>query len=269
MHNHTPTESSPVAFFVLTFLLSLPFYILNALAYSNVVFEPEMGALYVSLFTITPIASATILTFRKSGWVGVKTLLGRIFDFRRIAKKKWYVPIFLLVPLIFLLSLGVMVLSGAPIPAGLTPAWALPAVFLFFFILAAGEEVGWMGYAFEPMQARGGALKASLILGVFWAAWHVPFFIFMMPDPVILVAQLFTMVGIRVLAGWIFNNTGMSVFAIILFHAADNAALVTLPEIQAISPWAAVVHSGLVLVAAAVVTSLWGPATLSRFRLGD
>ncbi len=33
MDNHTPTESSPVAFFVLTFLLSVPFYILNALAY--------------------------------------------------------------------------------------------------------------------------------------------------------------------------------------------------------------------------------------------
>jgi membrane protease YdiL (CAAX protease family) len=269
MHNHTPTESSPVAFFVLTFLLSVPFYILNALAYSNVVFEPEMGPLYVSLFTLTPIASASILTFRKSGWDGVKTLLGRIFDFRRIAKKKWYVPIFLLVPLIFLLTLGVMVLSGASIPAALTPAVALPAVFLFFFVLAAGEEVGWMGYAFEPMQAKGGALRASVVLGMIWAVWHVPFFVFMMPDPVILLAQVFTLVGTRVLAAWIFNNTGMCVFAVIVFHAADNAALVTLPEIQAISPSAAVVHSGFVLVAAAVVTLLWGPGTLARFRFGD
>lgn len=76
----------------------------------------------------------------------------------------------------------------------------------------------------------------------------------MMPDPIILVAQLFTLVGTRVFAGWIFNNAGKSVFAIIVFHAADNAALVTRPEIQAISPWAAVVRCGLVLVAAAVVT---------------
>ena len=264
-----PTEKSPVAFFVLTFLLSLPFYILNALAYLNVVFEPEMGALYVSLFTLTPIASASILTFRKYGWDGVKKLLGRILDFRRIAEKKWYATILLLVPLIFLLSLGVMVLTGASIPVGLTPAVALPAVFLFFFVLAAGEEVGWMGYAFEPMQARGGALKASLALGVIWAVWHVPFFVFMMPDPLILLAQVFTLVGTRVLAAWIFNNTGRSVFAVILFHAADNAALVTLPEIQAISPWAAVVHSGFVLAAAAVVTLLWGPATLARFKFRE
>jgi len=102
-----------------------------------------------------------------------------------------------------------------------------------------------------------------------WAGWHVPFFVFMMPDPVVLVAHLFTLVGTRVLAAWIFNNTGTSVFAVIVFHAADNTALVTLPEIQAISPWAAVVHSGLVLVASAVVTLLWGSGTLSRFRFGD
>jgi len=269
MHDDTPTAEFPVAFFVLTFLLSVPFYILNALAYLNVVFEPEMGALYVSLFTLTPIASASILTFRRSGRQGVKKLLGRIFDFRRIARMRWYVPILILVPLIFLLSLGVMVLSGAPIPAGLTPVVALPAVLLFFFILAAGEEVGWMGYAFGPMQARGGALKASLVLGVIWAVWHVPFFVVMMPDPVILLAQLFTLVGTRVLAAWIFNNTGQSVFAAILFHAADNVALVTMPEIQAISPWGAVVHSGFVLAAAFVVTLLWGPRTLARFRFAN
>ena len=150
----------------------------------------------------------------------------------------------------------------------MTPVVVVPAVFLFFFILAAGEEVGWMGYAFEPMQTQGGALRASLVLGVIWAIWHLPFFVFMMPDRVTLLAQLLTLVGTRVLAGWIFNNTGKSVFAAILFHAADNTALVTVPEVQAISPWSAVVHCGLVLVAAVVVTLLWGPRTLARFRFG-
>jgi membrane protease YdiL (CAAX protease family) len=267
--NQTFTKESPVVFFVLTFLLAVPFYILNALAYLNVVFEPEMGALYVSLFTLTPIVSASILTYRRSGWDGVKKLLGRIFDFKRIAKKKWYAPILLLIPLIFLLAIGLMIVSGAQIPAAMTPVVALPAVSLFFFILAAGEEAGWMGYAFEPMQAQGGALSASLVLGVIWAAWHVPFFVFMMPDRVRLLAQLLTLVATRVLAAWIFNNTGKSVFAVIVFHAADNTALVTLPEIQAISPWGAVVTCGLVAVAAGVVTLLWGPRTLARFRFGS
>jgi len=267
MHNHPSTKESLVAFFVLTFLLSVPFYVLNALAYLNVVFEPEMGALYVVLFTVTPAASASILTFRRSGRDGLKRLLRRIFDLGRIVKRRWYAPILLLMPLISLLSLGVVVLSGAPIRPALAPAVALPAVFLLFFVMAAGEEVGWMGYAFAPMQAQGGALRASLVLGAIWAVWHIPFFVFMMPEPVILLAQVLTLVGTRVLAAWIFNNTGKSVFAVIVFHAAENTVLVTLPELQAISPWGPVVHCGFVLVAAAVVTFLWGPATLARFRL--
>ena len=255
------------AFFVLTFLLSAPFYILHALAHWNVVFGPETGPLYISLFTLTPILSASILTFRKNGWNGLKKLLGRIFDFRRIARRRWYVPILLLLPSILLLSLGVTLLLGEPIPAGLVPAVALPATLVFFFILATGEEVGWMGYAFEPMQARGGALKASLALGILWALWHLPIFVFVIPDPARHVAQLLMLVGTRVLAAWIFNNTGNSVFAVILFHAADNTAMVTLPEVQAITPWGALVSCGFVLAAAVVVTVLWGPETLSRFRL--
>jgi membrane protease YdiL (CAAX protease family) len=266
MHDQTAKKGSPITFFVLTFLLSVPFYILSGLAYLNVLFRPEMSALYVSLFTLTPIASASILTYRKSGWDGVKKLLARIFDFGRIEKKRWYGPILLLMPLIFLLSLAIMVASGAPIPAALAPTVALPAVILFFFILATGEEVGWMGYAFGPMQAQSGALRASLVLGLIWAVWHVPFLVVMMPDSVNIFSQLLTLVGTRVLLAWIFNNTGKSFFAAILFHAADNTALVTVPEISAISPLAAVVHCSLVLVTAAVVTWLWGPQTLARFR---
>ena len=38
-------------------------------------------------------------------------------------------------------------------------------------------------------------------------------------------AQLLTLIANRVLVTWIFNNTGKSVFAAIVFHAADNTAL--------------------------------------------
>ena len=269
MRNGTAPKESPGAFFVLSFVLSVPFYILGGLAFMNVVFGPEMGAVSVSLFTLTPIASASILSYRRRGWKGVKALIGRIFDFGRIARKRWYAPILLLMPSIFLLSLTIMAVLGEPIPAALAPAVALPVVLPFFFILAAGEEVGWMGYAFDPMQERGGALRAALTLGVIWAAWHIPFLFIMMPDPVTIVSQLLTLVGTRVLMAWVFNNTGKSVFATILLHASDNTALVILPEIQSMSPWGPVVHCGLVLISAAAVTMLWGPATLARFRSFD
>jgi len=269
MPNSTLTNDSPATFFALTFFLSVPFYVLNTLAFLNVVGGPEMGALYIALFTATPIVSAAILTFRSCGSRGLKELIGRIFDFKRTERKRWHVASLFLAPLIFLLSLGVMVLSGMPIPPALTPLVALPAVFPFFFVLATGEEVGWMGYAFESIQVRGGALRAALILGMIWAFWHVPFFVFMMPDPVVFSAQVLTLVGTRVIVAWIFNNTGKSVFAAILFHAADNTALIILPEISAITPWGIVVHCGLILVATVVVTLLWGPRTLAQYRFDN
>lgn len=47
------------------------------------------------------------------------------------------------------------------------------ALFLIFFIGALGEELGWSGYALDPMQQRWGALAASVILGLVWATWHI------------------------------------------------------------------------------------------------
>lgn len=256
----------PLAFFVLTFLLSLPLYGLNALAHLRVVFQPEIGALYISLLTLTPAASASILAFRRDGWDGAKRLWRRVFDCKRVENGKWYAPVLLLMPLTFLVSLGAAMWWGAPMTAALVPIAAAPAAFLFVFVLAAGEEVGWMGFAFEPMQARGGALRASLLLGVIWAVWHVPFFVFLFPNPIVLFAQVTTLVGARVLAGWIFNNAGKSVFAVILFHAVDNFALLVLPDIHSISPWTSVIRAGLVLMAALLIAWLWDGETLSRFR---
>ncbi|MEE9598557.1 MAG: hypothetical protein V3V96_17420, partial [Acidiferrobacterales bacterium] len=81
-------KNSPAAFFALTFLLAAPFYILNALAYLNIVGGPGMGAIYIALFTVTPIASASILAFRERGSGGLKQLLGRVFDFKRIGDRR-------------------------------------------------------------------------------------------------------------------------------------------------------------------------------------
>jgi hypothetical protein len=48
MKNSNSKNDSPVAFFTVTFLLSVPSYVLNLLAYLNVVGKPEMGARFTT-----------------------------------------------------------------------------------------------------------------------------------------------------------------------------------------------------------------------------
>jgi membrane protease YdiL (CAAX protease family) len=132
-------------------------------------------------------------------------------------------------------------------------------VFVLFFIMALGEEVGWMGYAFEPMQDQWNAGKAALVLGLIWALWHVPIYLFLITDPALIAAQALSLVAIRILLVWLFDNTGNSVFVAGLFHAGYDVTISVLPVNLAISCL-------VLLIAAATVIFLWSPATLAEPR---
>jgi hypothetical protein len=260
MKNTTPSKNkSLLIFFLLTFIFALPSYILVGLASENVIFSPEMAFAFVPLLALAPIGAALLLTFKENGWDGAKELLGRSFDHKRVAYKIWYVPTLFLLPLLFILALGVAVLVGQPLMAALFPVVALPVVFLLFFIGSLGEEVGWMGYAFEPMQDKWNAFKAALVLGLIWALWHIPLYIFLIADPVLIAAQVLSVIAMRFLLVWLFNNTGKSVFVTILFHTVYNVTISVLPVNLVIS-------SLFLLVTALIVTFLWGPETMAKFR---
>jgi membrane protease YdiL (CAAX protease family) len=260
MKNRAPTKNKPlIIFFLLTFIFAMPSYILVGLASKDIILSPEMAFVFVPLATLAPIGAALVLTFKENGWAGAKKLLGRSFDYKRTIKKIWYLPTLFLLPFLFILAWGVTVLIGQPLTAILFPVVALPVVFVLFFIMALGEEVGWMGYAFEPMQDQSNAAKAALLLGLIWALSHVPLLIFNIADPVLIVAQLLSLVAIRFLIVWLFNNTGKSVFVAILFHTIYNVTISMLPANQIIS-------SLFLMATAIIVTFLWGPETMANFR---
>jgi membrane protease YdiL (CAAX protease family) len=66
-----------------------------------------------------------------------------------------------------------MRLAGLSLPDPKIPFVTPPVFFIMYFITAIGEELGWMGYAFDSTQSRWRALKASVILGRVWAIWHI------------------------------------------------------------------------------------------------
>ena len=262
MENTTATTNSIkniTTFFGLVLIISLPFYFLASLV------PGEMAMFLLLTLAIAPISAALILVFRENGVDGAKRLLKRSFDFERITNKIWYIPIFFLIPVLFLLALGLMVFMGAPLPDPIAPILAAPVAFLAFFLFALFEEVGWMGYAFDPMQERWHALIASLILGIIWAAWHIPLYIFAGLDPLWIAGQLISLIGIRTLIVWIYNNTGKSVFAVIIFHAVYNVCTIMITSFY--TSLGHLLTSIFIIITAVIVVFLWGPETLAQYRL--
>lgn len=109
-----------------------------------------------------------------------------------------------------------------------------------------GEEVGWRGFAIPHMLLRSTAVGASLLLGVLWAAWHLPLF---WTDGAPLegssVLVLFARLpAVAIVYTWLLNHTRGSVAAAALFHGALN--LFTRPPVPAGSDvTAGIVSTGL------------------------
>ena len=253
-----PRRSSPLAFFVLVFALSIPFWALGALSAVQL-----LPALPISaLGFVCPVAAAAILVYREKGGAGVGGLLKRSFDFSRIGAKAWLVPVIFLQPVIMGLSYAVIRLSGTAIPLPQLSLWPALALFVVFFIASLGEELGWSGYATDPLQEHFGALRASLLIGVVWAVWHfIPLLQAQRSAEFIAWWSLGTLAN-RVLIVWLYTNTGRSVFVAAIFHAMINLTWQLFPvsgsfyDPRVTGSIAAILAVGVVLV--------WGPRTLAR-----
>lgn len=148
-------------------------------------------------------------------------------------KKKWYVPIFLLMPAMRFLAYLTMLLFGLSLPGPYTPIQLLMilfALFPIFFISAFTEEVGRLGYAIDPMQDRWGTLKASLILGSIWELWH--FWPYIQTNNGIewILWQSLGSLPLRILIVWLYNNTRKAILAGILFHTMINVREFSFPN---------------------------------------
>ena len=76
-------------------------------------------------------------------------------------------------PGVYALSYVLMRLARMPLPTPQFSVLAPIVMVLAFFVAALGEELGWPRYVIDPMQELWGALVASILLGLVWAAWHI------------------------------------------------------------------------------------------------
>lgn len=253
-------SGTPLKFSLLVFSLSVPFWLVGAA--SGIQILP--GLPVSSLMAFCPMMAALILVYRENKTEGVRELLKRSFDYKRIKAKIWYAPIILLMPSVMVLTYGLMRLMGEPLPTAQFPVLATPVMFLAFFITALGEELGWSGYVTDPMQDRWNALQAGVLLGLIWAAWHIIPLAQGGRSPAWITWWCLSTVAQRVLIVWLYNNTGKSVFATILYHDISNVSWLLFPNYG--SHYDPRITGLVVAFAATAVAVVWGPQTLARYR---
>ncbi|MFS8085453.1 MAG: CPBP family intramembrane glutamic endopeptidase, partial [Acidobacteriota bacterium] len=180
------------------------------------------GFLYL-LGVFAPALVALALTAKGEGRTGTMALLRRIVQAPTAVQ--WYVfavgyfvAIKLAVALVYRLATGAW-------PTFSQEAWYLMAGAVIISTPAqAGEEIGWRGYALPRLTKQLGLARASIILGVFWASWHLPFFFIAGTDksgqsfPVYLLA----VTALSVAMAWLYWRTNGSLLLTMLMHAAVN-----------------------------------------------
>lgn len=262
-NGNTSPGKQLLVYFLLVFVLSIPIWLLSYLL-GNKLPIPINLPISVFLFVV-PVISASILVYRKSGMAGIKALLLKTFDYHKIRNRVWYLPALFLIPLIYLLAYVSMRWVGTPFPDEIVvPLLFAPVFFILYFIGAACEELGWSGYAIDPLQDRWGALKASIILGLIWQIWHIIGDVQANNTANWIFWHSLYSIALRILIVWIYNNTGKSVFAAIMVHTMDNVSWSLFPNFgTAYDPLFTAIFAGL---AAVLVIIGWGPQTLARYR---
>lgn len=253
MNTSTSSNWSLLAFFVLVVVLIIPFWVFGAI--TGLQLGP--GIPVAALGAFCPMLAALILVYRENKRAGVVALLKRSLDVKRIKDMRWYAPLLLILPVATVLSFWVLRLSGVAVPAPQIAIVPTLALCVAAFILALGEELGWSGYAIDPMQARWGALKASLLLGLIWAVYHYIGLIQAHRSVEWMAWWTLGTVALRVIMVWLFNNTGRSVFGMALIHMTANVSWQLFP-IQG-SYFDYRVFGPILAVVAAIVVIVWGP----------
>lgn len=217
---------------------------------SNPRWQLEDPVSALALFACGPSLAGLLLAWAQEGRAGAMALLRRCIQWRFAAR--WYLFI-LLSPAALLLAGGYLrhLTGGEPVSfsnalihqvaPGLNP-WAILPVILVTGLLAGplNEELGWRGFALPYLQRRFSPVWATLILGCFWGAWHVP--LFFLPNTSQIGQPLLPFMA-GLLANsfyytWVHNRTGGSVLAAIVLHAAFNTSAAYVPALP--SEWWAI-----------------------------
>jgi hypothetical protein len=125
--NNQPNKNKPLLpFFLLTFILTLPGYILLFLTAKDYILTPDMTVVFIPVITLAPVSAALIFTARNEGMAAVKQLLWRTFDYKRTTRRPWLATTLLFPVAMFLIALVVAKFLGLTTNPAQAPLIAFP-----------------------------------------------------------------------------------------------------------------------------------------------
>jgi uncharacterized protein len=216
---------------------------------------------------------AFIVVAAMHGRTGVRDLAYRSFRWR--VGVRWYLVALFGVPVATVLCASA-IFGLAPLNA-LVEKWellltvVLPQLLLLILFFNLAEEVGWTGFLQARLQERHGPLKASLIVTVPFALFHLPGW---MVEFGLGLAQLHLALALTVIFGisqmfgrvvimWLYNNTGYSVLLVGIFHSSFNVTASAFGPFIPVPPGSTFLIAAPVVAVAAVLIALFTRGRLS------
>ncbi|MCC7052914.1 MAG: CPBP family intramembrane metalloprotease [Gemmatimonadaceae bacterium] len=224
-----PATEAPRAigvFFTLTFAFSVPFLVAGSLTGAFLL----PGLPVAALMAVCPGAAALVLAWRHGGAPEAGRLGRRAIDVRRLSPPGWWLAVAGLFPAIALVTYWLLRLAGATLPAATVTPLELGTLAAVFMASALAEEIGWTGYATDPLVTRFGVLRGAVVLGIVWAAFHVVA-LRQADRPVDWIAwwTLYT-IATRVILVQLYAHAGRSVCAAAVLHMSQNVSWQAFPQ---------------------------------------
>lgn len=226
---------SLLRFFLLTYALTWVCFIsVVKMSHAPRPTAPATAILSGSLLllgTFAPALMALAVTARDEGRRGVRVLLRRMIQWQ--VGWRWYLFAVAYMPAVKLsVALIYRLMTGAWPRFG-TDSWYIivPAIIISTPV-QAGEEIGWRGYALPRLAGRFGFARASLLLGLIWACWHLPLFFVPGADKYGQSFPVWTLqvVALSVAITWLYAGAGGSLLLTMLMHSAVNQTVGMIPS---------------------------------------
>lgn len=208
-----------IGFSYLIFWGPIALFQIPTISFVNKTMGPIWAIILFMLGGFVPSLTAIALTGIKEGKPAMKRLWDRVTQFR--IGWRWYLTVVLLVFFGSAAQILMNNLLGGSFDYTLFLK-QLPSFLPLIIIGPLSEELGWRGYAQTRLQTRWNPVVAGIVVGMFWALWHLPLFLMVgtsqhelnMP----FAGFFFGLMAHSVLYAWLQNHTDNSIWTAIFFH---------------------------------------------------